>query len=99
MEETKKNKGGRPKASHTLATEQMRKKLVKYVNKEFVPIVKSMIESAKGLYYEQITKEGKRTVYKEKPDTKAGTYLLDQTAGKAKESLEVQGKVTLVMDD
>ena len=50
-----------------------------------VPIVSAQIDSAKGLFY--LGKGGK--IYTQLPNTRVGEYLLNQVAGKAKESVEV----------
>ena len=52
------------------------------------------IDNAKGLYYE--TKEGK--IYQREPDITAGKILLDQTIGKAKETMELQTEIKLKID-
>lgn len=86
--------GGRPKGSkggHTLKAELMRKRLILSVNKEYTPIVQGQIQLAKGLFYEDKTKEGTRIVYREKPDGRAAEYLLNQSIGKPRENMEITG--------
>jgi hypothetical protein len=91
-------KGGRPKARHTLQAEQARAYVISRVVNDLLPIMDAQIDAAKGLWYEEITKEGKRRIYKAKPDIFAGKNLLDQVIGKAKETVEVQGDIILKLD-
>ena len=83
---------GRKKGSKTLLAEKMREKLVERVNKEFTPIINGQIEKAKGIYYEKITSEGDIKIYKKEPDNKAAEYLLNQSIGRPKETMELSGK-------
>ena len=80
---------GRKKAPHTLAAEKAREYVITRVTSELDPIVTGQIEAAKGLWYEDI-KDGKKRIYQQKPDIVAAKNLLDQTIGKAKETVEVQ---------
>jgi len=92
---------GRPKGtklSHTLKTEKVRNYMIKQIEKEIRPILKAQVESAKGLYYEKKAADGTITVYKKEPDTKTGEYLINQVAGKPKETMEVYEDVTLKID-
>ncbi|HIH52510.1 MAG TPA: hypothetical protein HA284_03165 [Nanoarchaeota archaeon] len=82
-----KRKGaGRKKANHTIASEKAREFLINSIVEQLAPIVSAQIDAAKGLFY--IGKEGK--IYTKLPDTKVGEYLLNQVAGKAKESVQIQ---------
>jgi len=81
---------GRPKAAHTIDREKARELLVRTVVKNLRPILKSQVESAKGLWYEKITPTGSICVYKERPNTESAKYLIDQTIGKAKESIQIE---------
>jgi len=82
-----KRKGaGRKKANHTIASEKAREFLVSSIVEHLGPIVSAQIDSAKGLFY--IGKKGK--IYTQLPNTRVGEYLLNQVAGKAKESVQVQ---------
>lgn len=86
-------KGGRPPGSfggHTIEATKAREYLVNRVAKELEPILTAQIEAAKGLSYED-PKLG--VVFKKLPDTKAGEYLINQSAGKPKESVELSGSV------
>ncbi|TAJ12885.1 hypothetical protein EPO56_03610 [Patescibacteria group bacterium] len=79
---------GRKKAQHTIATEKAREYLIKEIAKNLEPIITAQIEAAKGISH--IGKQGR--IYTELPNTKVGEYLLNQVAGKAAMSVEVQGK-------
>lgn len=83
---------GRKKGYKAITAEKAREYLVKRVAEELDPILTAQIESAKGLYYEKLTKEGEIKVYQDKPDINAGKYLTDQTIGRAKETVEMGGK-------
>jgi len=83
---------GRKKAPHTIETELMRKKLVEKVNQEFEPILEGQIEKAKGLYYEKQMLDGQIRIYKKEPDNKAAEYLINQSIGKPKETLDLGNK-------
>ncbi len=88
----KREGAGRPKGSkggHTLLAEQARARLIERVHSELDPILTAQIDAAQGLYYEDVTPDGKKRIYKQKPDVNAAKYLLDQTAGKARENLDV----------
>lgn len=78
---------GRKKANHTIASEKAREFLISSIVEHLSPIVSAQIDSAKGLFY--LGKEGK--IYTKLPDTRVGEYLLNQVAGKAKESIELRG--------
>lgn len=82
-------KGGRPRGSKSINAEKAREYLVQRVTDELDPVLTSQLEAAKGMYYEKKTKEGVIKVYQEKPDINASKYLLDQTIGRAKESLDL----------
>ncbi len=83
-----KRKGaGRKKARHTIASEKAREYLITSIVEHLAPIVSAQIESAKGLSY--VGEQGK--IYTKLPNTKVGEYLLNQVAGKSKESIELSG--------
>lgn len=91
-------KGGRPKgskASHTLKAEQMRARLVERVAQELEPLLTSQLDAATGLWFDD---QEKKRVYKVKPDVNAARNLLDQSIGKAKETVEQLGHFTLKID-
>jgi len=85
---------GRKKGFKAIQAEKMREELIDRVGKEFVPIVSAQIEAAKGMYIE---KEDK-IIYKKEPDLKAGEYLLNQSVGKPKETVEMKGVKKLLID-
>ena len=93
-------KGGRPKG--TLSEEnrmkqEMRRMLTKVVHERFGELVRAQVDLASGLWVEETdTKvnadgelETNRRVYKRPPSNEALKYLLDQSVGKAKESLDL----------
>lgn len=97
-----KKKPGRPPGSvgqNTVKSQAMRAKLLELVEKEFGPIVQANIDLATGIVVHQKVKvKGKEydRYYTLKPDAQAQKYILDQAVGKAKETLEVSGEMTLV---
>lgn len=93
-------KGGRPKGSvseETRMKQEMRRMLTKVVHQRFGELVRAQVDLASGLCVEETdTKvnadgelETKRRVYKRPPSNEALKYLLDQSVGKAKESLDL----------
>ncbi len=83
--------------------------LIKRVGKHYPEILESMAEAAKGIYREEFVDiidpvTGRKTgmkkikIYQEEPDTRAAEYLINQIAGKPKESVEHTGQVSLTMD-
>ena len=95
------HKGGRPKGSvgtHTIEVSKAREYVVKRVVAELDPIMTAQIDAAKGLYYEETDKFGKKHVYAKEPDLGAAKNLLDQAIGRAKETVEMQGDFTLKID-
>jgi len=85
----KREGAGRKKANHTIASEKAREYLITSIVEHLAPIVSAQIESAKGLSY--VGKRGK--IYTKLPDTRVGEYLLNQVVGKAKENIELGGKI------
>lgn len=93
------NKGGRPRASHTLASEKARQTLIKEVTKIWKPLIRAQIDLALGHWKEEVKEGGKVKVYMTSPDKDAIKYLVDQTIGRPKESMEVSGTIkTLIVD-
>lgn len=80
---------GRKKATHTLEAEKARAYLIERVSEELNPILTAQIEAAKGLYYEEVFKDGTKKIWKKEPDINASKYLLDQTVGRAKENVDI----------
>ena len=56
---------------------------------EFDPIIISEIEEAKGIWYEELTREGKKLIYQMRPNVKAATLLIEHTIGKPTENLDI----------
>jgi hypothetical protein len=83
--------------------------LMKEVSRNFPHIVGAMIDAAKGIWVKEMVPEydknrnktGKLVakLYEVKPNTEIGKYLIDQMAGKPKETMEVKGRVSLTMDE
>ena len=95
----KREGAGRKKASHTIKTEEMRKYLVETVAREFGPIVKGQIDLAKGVWV-AVEKDGVIVdAYQKPPDSVAANKLIDQSIGKAKETLEVESTTRLLLDE
>ena len=98
------NKGGRPKGSFSTSKKmaiKMREELVKTVRREFKPIIKAQIDLAKGHVIENEIKVNGKTYkryYLRSPDIASSKYLLDQTLGKAKESLELSGEIKTIAE-
>lgn len=80
---------GRKKEQRTIESEKARETVIRMVTEQLTPIMEAQIESAKGLWYEETFPGGVRKVFKQKPDIAAGKNLLDQTIGKAKETVEL----------
>lgn len=83
-----KKKGYR--APHTIEAAKAREYLIGRITNELEPITTAQIEAAKGMWIDDLDPNGNRIrVYQKPPDLKAGEYLLNQGAGKPKESLDV----------
>lgn len=85
------HKGGRPKGTNAILAEKMRAELTKRVNEEFTPIINAQIDEAKGLWYEEITKDGQKRIYQKEPNSKSAEYLLNQSIGRPQESIQLSG--------
>ena len=95
------HKGGRPKGSigpTAIKIVEARKFLVEEIKKDLEPIVLAQKEAAKGLWYEEISNTGKKRVYQREPDLKTGEFLINQVAGKPKETLEMEGGIAIKLD-
>lgn len=86
----------------TIEKHKMRDYLIQRVASEFGPIMDAQIELAKGVRVaKEITmndEEGNEIsstviVYQKPPDREAAKMLIDQSIGKAKESVELSGHV------
>lgn len=85
---------GRKKAGHTIAAEAARAYVVQRVVTEIKPIMDAQVDLAKGIYVEEKNDKGERVrVYQKEPDTVSAKYLLDQTIGRAKETIEMNSKL------
>ena len=80
---------GRKQGMASIKAEEARKYLTASVVAELDPILTAQIEMAKGIYYEMDDGQGKKIVYRKLPDSAAATYLLNQTIGRAKESIDM----------
>lgn len=92
---------GRPKGTimkHTADAIEMRKKIVETVNKNLTPLLEAKMDLALGHYEEREDKDGAIRVYQKAPDGPAIQYLLNQSVGKPKETMEVMGDMTLKID-
>lgn len=102
IEANRKNakKAGRPYGAvseETRMKQEMRRMLTKAVHARFGDLVRAQVDLAAGVWVEEtdtkINAEGeieeKRRVYRRPPSNEALKYLLDQSVGKAKESLDV----------
>ncbi|MEK7576164.1 MAG: hypothetical protein AAB482_00550 [Patescibacteria group bacterium] len=91
-------KGGRPKANHTLMAEKMRELLIQKVFDEFGPLIDAQIQKAKGTTI--VSEKDGTIVFKDNlPDTQAFKTLLEQAVGKPKETIEQTTQIkTLIMD-
>lgn len=95
--ETKKKRGGirkgsgRPKATHTIQSENMRKFVIDEISKKMSPILQAQIDAAIGISVsvkDKVTGKIVKT-YLKAPDTTVGQYLLNQVIGKPKETLDL----------
>lgn len=87
---------GRPKgskASHTLEASKARQYVIERVVSEMEPILTAQIDSAKGLWMEELDSDGvRKRIYRKAPDTRAVEYLVDQTIGRASQAIDVTSK-------
>ena len=92
---------GRPKGSFsgsTLKAMKARELLIEEVTKKWKPLIEAQMALALG-HYERVKVNGKtEKVYLQGPDQNAIKYLMDQTIGRAKESLELSGEVKTLSD-
>lgn len=90
----KREGAGRKKAMSTIEKEKMREYLIERVRAEMGPIVDAQIALALG-----VKVAGSDDVYVKAPDLNAARYLLDQTIGKARESVDLNhtGGVTMTL--
>ncbi len=103
----KREGAGKPKgsvASHTLLAQEMRRKLIEGLAANFDPILAGQIELAKGAFHaenpvlDEVTGNMVRAkIIKDKPDASVARYFIDQVLGKAKETVEVSGNLTTIV--
>ncbi len=81
---------GRKKGLATIKAEEARNYAVQRIAEELEPILSGQIEMAKGAYYQTEDEEGRKIVYRQLPDPRVASFLLNQIMGKAKETAEVK---------
>lgn len=94
------NGGARPgagrkvgsKANHTIEAIAIREKLVETVNKNLEPLLTAKLDLTLGHFVEEVKSDGTTRTYFKSPDNNSIQYLLNQTIGKPKESLDVTSK-------
>lgn len=95
-------KGGRPKGSvgtHTLDASEMRKRIIETVNQNLQPLMEAKMDLALGHNFAHMDEKGNLVkVYKKSPDSNSIQYLLNQSVGKPKETMEIQSEVILKLD-
>lgn len=84
--------------------EEMRQKLMEATEKDWNELMEAMMNLAKGVYVQDIKTDDAGSpidvkVYRQKPDKDVAKYLMDQVIGKPKESMNVEGKINLIVDD
>lgn len=84
--------------------EALRGLLVNAVYDDYQELIDAMMDLAKGVQVLEIQIDDNGVeipgrVYKQKPDKEVGKYLMDQVVGKAKESMNIEGKINLTIDD
>ncbi len=84
--------------------EEMRTLLVNATKEHWDDLMEAMVNLAKGVYVQDIKVDDAGSpidvkVYRQKPDKDVAKYLMDQVIGKPKESMNVEGKINLIVDD
>lgn len=84
--------------------DQVRALLVNKVQENWDELLEAMMNLAKGVYVQDIKLDDNgntidQKVYRQKPDREVGKYLMDQVIGKPKESMNIEGKINLIVDD
>src|SRR3990167_16351 len=90
--------GGRPVAGHTLEAAKLREFIVNKVALRGEELLAAKFDLALGHKKLHITREGEELVYVESPDANSIRYLLDQTIGKATESMKIEADINLKLD-
>ena len=90
---------GRKRGFKAIQAEKAREFVVKTVAKNLKPLMDAKLDLALGHYKEKLLPDGQTAiVYKESPDGNAIRYLLDQTIGKPRETIEYQGDLGIKID-
>lgn len=95
-------RAGRPfgtKMGHTIEASKAREYVIKRVAEELEPIIDAKLSLAKGIWREDVNDAGETIkIYREKPDAASIKYLMDQTIGKATETVQVKQDIVLKID-
>ena len=83
--------GGRRKAEKTIEAEKAREFVINKVAANLRPLLDAKLDLALGHKVLKKIGDGTEFVYTESPDGNAIQYLLNQTIGKPKETIEHQG--------
>ncbi len=83
--------------------DELRERMVAMTHENWDEFLATLKEIATGLWYEEIRTDKNDMpisirVYQTKPDKDVLTYLTNQVIGKPKESMNIEGKVNLIMD-
>ena len=82
-------------AAHTLEASKMREYLIERVRQEMDALLEAKFALAKGHYF--LGDDGK--VYTKSPDSNSIQYLLNQSIGKPKETVEHSGSLEFIFDE
>jgi hypothetical protein len=88
----KRQGAGRKKAAHTIETEAMRAFVVETVQKNLKPLLAAKLDLALGV---KVQDNDGELFYTRAPDGNAIQYLLNQSIGKPKESINHTGHLTI----
>lgn len=91
--------GGRPQTEATRIGVQLRKKMAKWMNKNWPRYIKAIEDSALGHEMVIFTDKGVKRIIDVKPNPEMLKYLSDQIVGKPKEVIEHQGGISLLIDE
>lgn len=91
---------GRKKGSNAIAADKLREYIVNKVAQEAPKLLAAKLELANGVYLGKKKLETGEivNVYQEKPDGNSLQYLFNQTIGKPRETVEIQGGLILKID-
>ena len=84
--------------------EEFRGSAMTKIQENWDDLLDAQIRLAKGIFYveKKKNKDGEfvdERIYELKPDKEAGQYLMNQGMGKPKESMNIEGKVNLIVDE